>query len=192
MFYANAVNSSPSEFSLIMPPDTSGMPLNTLQPTFYWSSSTDPDPFDSILYTLLIAVDSNFNFFNEVDSINNTELVLPFELDRVDRYWWKVKAEDQYGGLTWPTNILNFWTMMCGDGGNDQTINVSDAVYIINFVFIGGLDPIPYEPGMPTVMVWSMSQMRCGLSTLSSLVAMSLVIPMGTGNRIAEYRKQVP
>ncbi len=147
MFYANSINTSPSEFSLIMPPDTSGMPLNTLQPTFYWSSSTDPDPFDSILYTLLIAVDSNFNFFNEVDSINNTELDLPFDLEWGDRYWWKVKAEDQYGGLTWSTNVLNFWTMMCGDAGNDKAVNVSDAVYIINFVFIDGQQPIPYEAG---------------------------------------------
>jgi hypothetical protein len=36
---------------------------------------------------------------------------------------------------------------LCGDANDDKIINVSDAVYIINFVFIGGLEPIPYEAG---------------------------------------------
>ncbi len=146
-FYANAVNSAPSAFSLILPPDTSGLPLTTVQPTFYWSSSTDPDPLDSVLFTLIIATDSNFNFANQVPEIDATEYTLQTELEWGDRYWWKVKAEDQYDGLTWSSNVLNFWTMICGDANNDKAVNVSDAVYIINFVFVGGAQPIPYEAG---------------------------------------------
>ncbi|MBD3218803.1 MAG: hypothetical protein GF310_11030 [candidate division Zixibacteria bacterium] len=36
---------------------------------------------------------------------------------------------------------------ICGDANSDMTVNVSDAVYIINFVFIGGGPPVPYDSG---------------------------------------------
>jgi parallel beta-helix repeat protein len=36
---------------------------------------------------------------------------------------------------------------MCGDANHDYAINVSDAVYIINYVFVGGGEPDPYEAG---------------------------------------------
>ena len=52
-----------------------------------------------------------------------------------------------------------FWWMMakiygwgmeltgCGDSNSDGSINVSDAVYIINYVFIGGPPPDPIDVG---------------------------------------------
>lgn len=40
-----------------------------------------------------------------------------------------------------------FWQMfcrgMCGDANADSLVNVSDAVYIINYVFVGGEQPKP-------------------------------------------------
>jgi hypothetical protein len=36
---------------------------------------------------------------------------------------------------------------MCGDANSDMTVNVSDAVYIINYVFIGGGAPEPIFVG---------------------------------------------
>ena len=35
----------------------------------------------------------------------------------------------------------------CGDANNDSAVNVSDAVHIINYVFIGGDPPEPYQAG---------------------------------------------
>jgi hypothetical protein len=35
----------------------------------------------------------------------------------------------------------------CGDANNDGTVNVSDAVAIINYVFVGGDPPLPLEAG---------------------------------------------
>ncbi|NIP41735.1 MAG: hypothetical protein GWN61_04340, partial [candidate division Zixibacteria bacterium] len=32
---------------------------------------------------------------------------------------------------------------MCGDSNGDEQCNVSDAVFIINYVFVGGLPPDP-------------------------------------------------
>ncbi|NIP44182.1 MAG: hypothetical protein GWO41_03830, partial [candidate division Zixibacteria bacterium] len=34
---------------------------------------------------------------------------------------------------------------LCGDANNDGSVNVSDAVYIINFVFVGGGAPQPVQ-----------------------------------------------
>ena len=36
---------------------------------------------------------------------------------------------------------------VCGDANDDERVNVSDAVYIINYVFNGGLEPEPLESG---------------------------------------------
>jgi hypothetical protein len=36
---------------------------------------------------------------------------------------------------------------ICGDTNGDETVNISDAVYLINYVFIGGDPPEPIESG---------------------------------------------
>ncbi|MBD3218033.1 MAG: hypothetical protein GF310_07120 [candidate division Zixibacteria bacterium] len=36
---------------------------------------------------------------------------------------------------------------ICGDANSDASVNVSDAVYIINYIFIGGAPPDPLESG---------------------------------------------
>ena len=36
---------------------------------------------------------------------------------------------------------------ICGDASGDEAVNVSDAVYIINYVFLGTAPPDPYESG---------------------------------------------
>jgi Dockerin type I domain len=33
---------------------------------------------------------------------------------------------------------------ICGNANGDEAVNVSDAVFIINYVFVGGLEPYPY------------------------------------------------
>ncbi|NIP43170.1 MAG: hypothetical protein GWN61_10920 [candidate division Zixibacteria bacterium] len=35
----------------------------------------------------------------------------------------------------------------CGDANNDGSVNVSDATYIYNYVFLGGCEPNPMESG---------------------------------------------
>ena len=43
--------------------------------------------------------------------------------------------------VSYPVNYI------CGDPNNDGRANISDAVYIINYVFNGGTEPIPFEAG---------------------------------------------
>ena len=36
---------------------------------------------------------------------------------------------------------------ICGDANSDQSVNVSDAVWIIGYIFVGGDPPVPLESG---------------------------------------------
>ncbi len=52
------------------------------------------------------------------------------------------------------TYTLNsgFWQVfepgyLCGDANNDAAVNISDAIWIANFVFIGGPEPNPWLAG---------------------------------------------
>jgi len=45
-----------------------------------------------------------------------------------------------------------FWkdlgaTFVCGDANGDKSVNIGDAVYVINFIFKGGPPPSPLEAG---------------------------------------------
>jgi len=43
--------------------------------------------------------------------------------------------------------IGDFCDFICGDANADQAVNVSDAVWVINFVFVGGAAPDPFWSG---------------------------------------------
>ena len=146
-FYVNSENTPPSVFQLILPPDTSGAPVATLTPEFIWSSSTDIDPFDSVHYALHTAVDSNFTWVSVIDSVFTNVYMFTDSLSWGTRYWWKVKAEDQNGGETWSSNVLDFRTVTLGDADGNGMVNIADVVYLINYIFAGGPAPNPLLAG---------------------------------------------
>lgn len=47
----------------------------------------------------------------------------------------------------WLTSFENPAGYICGDANADGNINISDAVYLINYVFVGGAPPAPPESG---------------------------------------------
>ncbi|HDS01918.1 MAG TPA: hypothetical protein ENO22_01690 [candidate division Zixibacteria bacterium] len=65
-------------------------------------------------------------------------------------YHYKIRAkdaEDQWGAYS-PidgTQVYALPTYICGDANADETVNVSDAVAIINYVFVGAAAPDPME-----------------------------------------------
>jgi HYDIN/CFA65/VesB-like, Ig-like domain/PQQ-like domain/Dockerin type I domain len=60
----------------------------------------------------------------------------------------RAKAKDQLGmESSWSENVIVTIKAFCGDASNDGEVNVSDAVWIINYVFVGGDPPNPYEAG---------------------------------------------
>jgi len=64
--------------------------------------------------------------------------VQPFEFDKDDDYIYG--ANDQ----AFDIYRLNLPAVTCGDANADQTVNVGDAIFIVNFVFTGGLEPDPW------------------------------------------------
>ncbi len=57
-------------------------------------------------------------------------------------------AEDQVGGFdekSFTIEVVEDYT--CGDANADTDVNISDAVYIINYIFAGGNPPDPYDAG---------------------------------------------
>lgn len=66
-------------------------------------------------------------------------------------YYWRVQADDGVEQSDW-TGLASFVVTkaveyLCGDANGDGSINVGDAVYIINYVFRGGPAPTPLEAG---------------------------------------------
>ncbi len=70
-------------------------------------------------------------------------------LPRGDDYFWRARAHDgyEYGPWSALASFLVTPAYRCGDANGDETINVADAVYIINYIFKGGPPPDPPEAG---------------------------------------------
>jgi outer membrane protein assembly factor BamB len=64
-------------------------------------------------------------------------------------FFWQIVSWDEHGVST-PGPEWSFTTefdVICGDCNDDLTVNVSDAVWIINYVFVGGNAPDPLCEG---------------------------------------------
>ena len=70
--------------------------------------------------------------------------ILP-EGDYIDTIWIEsVEASNS----PYPIEVIfdvNSCLGMCGDANNDGTFNISDAVWIIGYIFVGGPQPIPVK-----------------------------------------------
>lgn len=68
-------------------------------------------------------------------------------LEHNTTYYWQIIAHDNLGdsavGPLW--NFTTEEGYMCGDANSDEAVNVSDAVYVINYVFVNGEPPEPLE-----------------------------------------------
>ena len=142
-FYVNSDNQPPASFEVINPVDSSGIPLYDLLPTLQWTISIEPDPGDTVYYTLFMATDENFNFVNEIDSIYETEFTLSDSLAFGMEYWWKVRATDSYGMTTFSDNTRYFRTWRLGDVNTDWISNVVDIIYLVDYKFKSGPEPLP-------------------------------------------------
>ena len=148
-FWVNAIEEAPSAFQANYPPDTGYTNVTDMLTNFLWAPAVEYDPLDSVYYTLYIAIDSNFGFVKEIDSIWAAEFT-PTADDSLEfgtRYWWKVKATDNTGLSTYSTNTPDFRTWMLGDVSGEWQVNILDAVYIINYLYKGDLAPNPLIMG---------------------------------------------
>jgi len=105
----------------------------------------DPDPGDTVTYDVYFGEDPEpLLLMGDVIYENYT---LP-ELDYGITYYWKIISEDQYGfetsGPIWSFTTEDY---VCGDADNNGLVNIADAVYLIDYIFNGGSEPIPFQAG---------------------------------------------
>jgi Right handed beta helix region/Dockerin type I domain len=63
-----------------------------------------------------------------------------------DMYFLKSTAEESSGGFFYHSDQYTNG-FICGDANRDFDVNVSDAVWILNYIFVGGEPPEPYHAG---------------------------------------------
>jgi len=115
---------------------------------FMWTASPG-----AVSYTIQIATD--FGFTNVIREVtvpsNSTAFAEPFA---EGVYYWRVSASPDSKIATPFSPRSNFQiaipitiTYTCGDASGDSVVNISDAVYLINYIFKGGPPPDPLCEG---------------------------------------------
>jgi len=133
---------------LISPVDSSV--LTDTMPQFTWSgvpllkAGITGSP---VYYTLQVSSDSTFNpgpLLFEYTDIYTTSFDIPDVLPDYKTYHWRVKTKDTAGNEgAWQEHPFRFWLQVYkyGDANGDNKVNVTDVVYLINYLFKGG--PLP-------------------------------------------------
>jgi hypothetical protein len=63
-------------------------------------------------------------------------------------YSVRVRAHGKNGVYSlWSNPLIVTTSALCGDASGDQAVDISDAVYLINYIFSGGPAPNPLEAG---------------------------------------------
>ena len=95
-FMINSENDAPAAFTLTTPTDSSE--LTTLTPLLDWSVSLDPDPLDTVKYTLYLDTPDPGVSTIDVDTV--TSYQVSTSLNDNTTYFWKVVANDLNGAST--------------------------------------------------------------------------------------------
>ena len=133
---------APEPFALVGPADGTEIPHEDQFPfPFMWEESTDPDPGDSLTYTLELDTDSQFSAPLSFVA-DSPDSVAVDSLDR-NTYYWRVKATDLYGLETYSSET---WML-------DVTLSVTEMFAGMPTEYsIAGLYPNPFNPTLSVVI----------------------------------------
>ncbi len=98
---------NPEPFSLLSPAD--GDTVWQLSATPTWHQTTDPDPGDTLTYSLFWDTDSAFSHPDSLPGLTDTTVVIS-DLSDETTYWWKVKAVDTNTSGRWSEETFSFTT----------------------------------------------------------------------------------
>jgi hypothetical protein len=105
-----------------------------------------------VIYTLQYSLDSNFvNQLTIVDSLIDTQYAVP-EFQPLDScnnyYYWRVQAKDLAGNESgYQVSPLRFLVYTPGMTDEDCEVNITDVVYLINYLLKSGSPPVIMETG---------------------------------------------
>lgn len=132
-FIINNLNLPPNEFSLLYPADGTAHTPICLQ--FGWENTGDPNPEDTLFYTLYCSTNSDFSFSNIISSItDNTYRINPKSFTIETTYYWKVAARDPLG-----------LTKQCKQNYYRFILNRTKATSVDGRVEIEFLSPMPSD-----------------------------------------------
>jgi hypothetical protein len=137
-------NSAPYPFPLVSPADG-----DTISSTveFDWASTQDVNLSDQIKYDLYLSTVPDFDpdSTDVYDSLTCSQFT---DTLSVDRYYWKVKAYDNWGAETWSDETSwHFVYFIRGDVTADGAVDVGDVVFLVNYLYRGGDAPDPIAAG---------------------------------------------
>lgn len=146
-FIADNANEPPNPFTLIDPPDSTGSILYNRKPTFHWTYTGDPDPYNQVRYKLELAVDPAFTFKQVIDSLYTSFWIPPDSLPYHSHHWWRVTAIDQYGATTLSPNVKEFWIWTLGDVDHSNNVDIADLSRLIDYLYISFGPIVPRKVG---------------------------------------------
>ncbi len=125
-----------------------GRPTANPQPTFSWSGlASRALAADSYEFQLDRYYDFRSPIFS-VTGLTSPQYHIPYSLGADSVFYWRIRPV--VSGIpgaytrTFAAYLLNY---LCGDGNGDGTVNISDAVFLIAYIFAGGSTPDPLAAG---------------------------------------------
>lgn len=118
------VNNPPGDFHLIEPTDGATTARN---PFFDWEDAIDPDPADTVTYTLYVYSDAALTtvaFSKPGLTASEYQMLETEPLDAYTQYWWRVEADDTH----WQKWSVETWTFTT----NDQIIPTGPGETVID------------------------------------------------------------
>jgi hypothetical protein len=143
-FLLNTENNVPGSFDLLYP--VVNGETSSLQPLFLWTSAADPDPIDTVSYTLLL--DSPGPGIITIDVGNDTTWQISEPLIDNTVYFWKVIAKDLLGFETENTDsYYKFTTNLINESPSIVDLYSPDSVIVLSLtpemIWSPATDPDP-------------------------------------------------
>jgi hypothetical protein len=125
----------PNSFHLLEP--EKGGVVNTLTPSLDWGDSPFPG-YES--YTLVWGEDPDFETYNEVSDIDESEYTLSGGLEDGDRIYWRVKSIDDEEGEYWAVEMDWYFDVELGGGVDvvDFGADATDEGVLVDWRCEGG------------------------------------------------------
>jgi hypothetical protein len=99
-----------------------------------------------VTYRLELSINQNFSFLMTVDNIIAPEHQLDDPLEFGTHYWWRVVATDKNGNFA-VSDTADFWTWTLGDVNHTHSVSISDAMAIVDHLYISRAPIEPPEVG---------------------------------------------
>jgi hypothetical protein len=122
-------------------------------PTFEWSAVLKDDITSTapVGYTLQYSTSADFTTgVTTVDSLADNSYDVPGSgaLGPLFVHYWRVQAFDLAGNYSgYPGIPFSFSVYILGDANHDGEVHLGDPIHLLNYLFKGGPDPIPFQAG---------------------------------------------